>query len=79
MLHYFNFVLLTKNKNMNNFYYGIFCIAMTMNKEDQNTKELDIWWEKAIVLYDEFVKSEFNDRKQSELDCINQFMASKAK
>jgi hypothetical protein len=56
--------------------YGIFCIAMTM--KDQNTKQMDVWWDKAIELYDEFVNSEFNDYNQSELDCINQFMASKA-
>ena len=59
--------------------YGIFCIAMAMNKEDQNTRQMDVWWDKAIELYDEFVNSEFNDYNQSELDCINQFMASKAK
>lgn len=59
--------------------YSIFCIAMAMNKEDQNTRQLDTWWNEAVKLYFEFVNSEFNDYKQSELDCINQFMASKAK
>jgi hypothetical protein len=59
--------------------YGIFCMAMAMNKEDQNTTQMDVWWDKAIELYDEFANSEFNDYNQSEVDCINQFMASKAK
>jgi len=64
-----------KLKVMNNS-YSIFCMAMVMEK--QNTKELDVWWDKAIKLYDEFANSEFNDFNQSELDCMNQFMASKA-
>lgn len=59
--------------------YGIFCMAMAMNKEDQNTTQMDVWWDKAIELYDEFANSEFNDYNQSEVDCINQFMTSKAK
>jgi hypothetical protein len=64
---------------MNNSYsdsYGVFCMAMVMEKH--NTMELDVWWDKAIELYDEFVNSEFNDFNQSELDCINRFMANKA-
>ena len=56
--------------------YGVFCMAMVMEKH--NTMELDVWWDKAIELYDEFVNSEFNDFNQSELDCINRFMVSKA-
>lgn len=64
-----------KLKVMNNS-YSIFCMTMVMEK--QNTKELDVWWDKAIELYDEFANSEFNDFNQSELDCMNQFMASKA-
>ena len=57
--------------------YGVFCMAMVMEKH--NTMELDVWWDKAIELYDEFVNSEFNDFNQSELDCINRFIANKAK
>ncbi len=72
------FTLTKKYKNMNNS-YGIFCMATAMNNEDQNTRQLDIWWDKAIELYDEFANSKFNDHNQSELDCINQFIASKAK
>jgi hypothetical protein len=64
-----------KLKVMNNS-YSIFCMAMVMEK--QNTMELDVWWDKAIELYDEFANSKFNDFNQSELDCMNQFMASKA-
>ena len=56
--------------------YGVFCMAMVMEKH--NTMKLDVWWDKAIELYDEFVNSEFNDFNQSELDCINRFIASKA-
>jgi hypothetical protein len=57
--------------------YGVFCMAILMKK--QNTMELDVWWDKAIELYNEFEKSKFNDSNQSELDCINQFITSKAK
>ena len=65
---------------MNNSYsdsYGVFCMAMLMDKH--NTKELDVWWDEAIELYKEFINSEFNDHNQSELDCINRFITSKAK
>jgi len=57
--------------------YGIFCMAIAMNNKHQNTSELDIWWDKAIELYDEFIKSEFNNPNQSELDCINEFIKTK--
>jgi hypothetical protein len=57
--------------------YGVFYMAILMKK--QNTMELDVWWDKAIELYNEFEKSKFNNSNQSELDCINQFITSKAK
>jgi hypothetical protein len=57
--------------------YGIFCIAMAMDVEDQNTRQLDIWWERATKLYDEFIDSKFNNTTESELDCINNFMVNK--
>ena len=63
---------------MNN-QYGVFCMAMSMKDEDQTTRQMDVWWDKAIELYDEFVNSSFNDPYQSELDCIQRFMADKAK
>ena len=59
--------------------YGVFCMAMSMKDEDQTTRQMDVWWDKAIELYDEFEHSSFNDPYQSELDCIQRFMASKAK
>ena len=46
--------------------------------DKHGTKELDIWWDEAIELYKEFLNSKFNDFNQSELDCINQFITSKA-
>lgn len=59
--------------------YGVFCMAMSMKDEDQTTRQMDVWWNKAIELYDEFLNSGFNDYDQSELDCIQRFMAWKAK
>jgi hypothetical protein len=51
--------------------YGVFCIAAQL---EQNNRELDILWAKAIKLYDEFLNSEFNDSEESELECINKFL-----
>ena len=55
---------------MNN-YYGVFCIASQL-KEERN---LDVIWETAIKLYDEFLISKYNDHNESELECINMFMS----
>ncbi len=55
---------------MNN-YYGVFCIASQL-KEERN---LDVIRETAIKLYDEFLISKYNDRNESELECINMFMS----
>lgn len=52
-------------------YYGVFCIASQL-KEERN---LDIIWETAIKLYDEFLLSEYNDHNESELEGINKFMS----
>jgi hypothetical protein len=54
--------------------YGVFCIAAQL---EQNDRELDVLWDKALKLYDEFINSEFNDFEQSELDCINEFLKAK--
>jgi hypothetical protein len=51
-------------------YYGVFCIASQL-KEERN---LDVIWETAIKLYDEFLISEYNDHNESELECIYKFM-----
>lgn len=51
--------------------YGIFCIASQLLL---NSKELDICWEKATLLYEVFVVSKFNNPEESELDCINNFL-----
>jgi hypothetical protein len=54
---------------MNN-YYGVFCIASQLNEE----RNLDVIWETANKLYDEFLTSEYNDHNESELECIYKFM-----
>jgi hypothetical protein len=52
--------------------YSIFCIASQLlnGRED----ELDLVWQDANELYDEFLNSEFNNVNKSELDCINDFL-----
>ena len=52
-------------------YYGVFCIASQLKDE----RNLDVIWETAIKLYDEFLMSEYNDHNESELECINRFMS----
>ena len=56
--------------------YGVFCIAAQL---EQNNRELDIVWDKAIQLHDEFRNSRFNNFEKSELDCINEFLKEKYK
>lgn len=54
--------------------YGVFAIAqLILTKYDA----LDIAWEEAIKLYDEFSSSYYNDMNQSELECIYKFMHDK--
>lgn len=55
-------------------YYGVFCIAIQL---EQNHRELDVLWNKALKLYDEFKNSEFNNPEKSELECINEFLKEK--
>ena len=55
-------------------YYGVFCIAIQL---EQNHRELDVLWDKALKLYDEFKNSEFNNPEKSELECINEFLKEK--
>jgi arginine/lysine/ornithine decarboxylase len=55
-------------------YYGVFCIAIQL---EQNHRELDVLWDKALKLYDEFQNSKFNNREESELECINEFLKEK--
>ena len=55
-------------------YYGVFCIAIQL---EQNHRELDVLWDKALKLYDEFRNSEFNNSEKSELECINEFLKEK--
>lgn len=64
---------------MNKNHYGIFCMAMAMPKESTSDKELDIWWQDAETLYDEFTKSKYNDLRYSELDCIKEFVEDRYK
>jgi hypothetical protein len=55
--------------------YSIFCIAAQLLKGRED--ELDLVWEEAIELYNEFINSEFDDQNKSELDCINDFLNTK--
>jgi len=55
--------------------YGVFCIAMA--HPERKDSDLDLMWEEAIGLYEEFLVSDFNDWNYSELDCINTFMMHK--
>jgi hypothetical protein len=53
--------------------YGVFCMAIAIGGDPN---ELDAWWDDAIEHYDRFTDSEFNDIKQSELECINNYVKS---
>lgn len=55
-------------------YYGVFCIAIQL---EQNHRELDVLWNKALKLYGKFKNSEFNNPEKSELECINEFLKEK--
>jgi hypothetical protein len=52
--------------------YSIFCIASQLLKD--NERELDIVWQNATELYNEFLNSSFDNVNESELDCINDFL-----
>jgi hypothetical protein len=45
-----------------------------LHQLEQNTRELDVLWDKALKLYDEFQNSKFNNPEESELECINEFL-----
>jgi len=55
---------------MKNYYYGVFCIASQL----QENRDLDVMWNSAIKLYEQFLVSKYNNHNESELDCINEFM-----
>ena len=43
-----------KENRLSNNNYGVFCIAAQL---EQNNRELDVLWDKALKLYDEFRNS----------------------
>jgi hypothetical protein len=49
-----------KENRLSNNNYGVFCIAAQL---EQNNRELDVLWDKALKLYDEFQNSKFNNSK----------------
>ena len=63
-----------KENRLSNNNYGVFCIAAQL---EQNNRELDVLWDKALKLYDEFRNSKFNNPEESELECINEFLNKK--
>jgi hypothetical protein len=60
--------------------YGVYAMATYIqNKLASNVVlDLDTTWQEAIRLYNEFTFSSFNVDTKSELDCINEFINSKA-
>lgn len=60
------------NKSSHQNSYGVFCMAMQL---EQQMGSLDIWWDRAIVIYNVFLASKFNDAKKSELQCIQEFVS----
>ena len=62
------------NEQMGNWLnaYGVFCTAMCL--PNRNETELDILWETACAVYQDFLESECNNPNQSELDCIQNFV-----
>ena len=55
--------------------YSIFCIASQLLID--NERELDLVWQNATELYEEFLNSSFDNVNESELDCINNFLTYK--
>ncbi len=53
-------------------YYSIFCIASQLL--EGRDSELDLVWEDATKLYEDFLVSGFNNTNKSELECINEFL-----
>jgi hypothetical protein len=65
------------NQNNSNHWdsYGVYAIATQIQSRNAN-QDLDLVWQEAIRLYNEFTFSSFNVDTKSELDCINDFMNS---
>jgi hypothetical protein len=53
--------------------YGVYAIALQLKNPEW---AIDVQWQEAIDLYEKFNSSEWNDVNQSELECINKFMAN---
>jgi hypothetical protein len=45
-----------------------------MSMPDRNERELDILWETACAVYQDFLDSKYNNPNKSELDCIHEFI-----
>jgi hypothetical protein len=60
-------------KQVNNHWdsYGVYAIALQLKDPEW---AIDVQWQDAIDLYEQFYSSEWNDVNQSELECINEFM-----
>ena len=56
--------------------YGVFCMAMGIValRAIGRGRELDIVWDEAIELYEEFLQSPYPLQDYSELDCIADFL-----
>jgi hypothetical protein len=52
--------------------YGVYAIALQLKNPEWG---IDVQWQEAIDLYEEFYSSIWNDVNRSELECINEFMA----
>ena len=52
--------------------YGVYAIALQLKNPEWG---IDVQWQEAIDLYEEFYSSIWNNVNQSELECINEFMA----
>jgi hypothetical protein len=59
-----------KENRLSNNNYGVFCIAAQL---EQNNRELDVLWDKAIKLYDEFRNSKFNNPKNRNWNVLMNF------
>jgi hypothetical protein len=51
--------------------YGVYAIALQLKEPEWG---IDVQWQQAINLYEQFYSSKWNDMNQSELECINEFM-----
>ena len=52
--------------------YGVYAIALQLKNPEWG---IDVQWQEAIDLYEQFYSSIWNDVNRSELECINEFMA----